>query len=455
MSFFSSIIEWVARLLGWPARATVEEEPEYFPRPSVEPAARDDETGESPRFMANAGDQTALSGAFAAIRARLRTAYTPAQPVTDRKMYAGRNRVLATVIQAIEDQRLHAVIYGERGLGKTSTLHVLAQTASDARYRVVYITCSADSAFDEIFRVIAASIPLMFHADFGPTSPKAEAGDTFAALLGPEPVNTRLGGEILGKVVGTRVLVILDEFDRAVSEEYRRNIAELIKGLSDRAARVQLLIGGVAGNLSELIANVPSIQRNIFALQLPKMTPQEINDLIRNGEGVSGVTFADAAIDEIVAKALGFPYLATLLSHRSAMVAVDRGRMVVAAEDIDIATREVVEEFRGRVSRRSLAHVDDLAADGMLPVLGAIAGAAQTVGGWFVPRDVEAQHASAATIAEVGRFTETLANRHVLLETRAEGPGLAYHFIEESVPPYVWLAAGLSEQAEPEREPLT
>jgi Cdc6-like AAA superfamily ATPase len=345
------------------------------------------------------------------------------------------------------------VIYGERGLGKTSTLHVLAQTARDARYLVIYLTCSADTGFDEMLRAVAASIPLMYHADFGPTSQQAEHRETFASILGPEPVNTRLGGELLGKVVGARVLVILDEFDRAVSDEYRRNIAELIKSLSDRAAPVQLLIGGVAANLSELIANVPSIQRNIFALQLPKMTAQEIRDLVKNGEGVSGVTFDDSAIDTIIAKALGFPYLATLLSHRSALVAIDKGRVVVDAADVHSATDEVIEEFRGRVSRRSLTQIEACAAAGMLPAMGAIAGAAQTFGGWFLPGDVGAQHGDGETRAGVGAVLDKLRQDRLLVETREEDGALAYHFLEESVPPYLWLAAGAAGSGPAVRDP--
>jgi Cdc6-like AAA superfamily ATPase len=442
MNWFFNLYDWFVGLFD--RSPTTAPESEYVWRPAASepsPVAMP-ESGAFPRFMASAGDQTALPDAFAAIRAKLRQAYTPAQPVTDRKMFSGRGRVLGSVITAIEDQRLHTVIYGERGLGKTSTLHVLAQTARDARYLVIYITCSASSNFDDIFRAAAASIPLMFHADHGPTSQQTERGDSFAAILGPEPLTTRQAGELLGKVVGTRILIILDEFDRAEDEEYRRNIAEIIKSLSDRAARVQLLIGGVAANLSELIANVPSIQRNIFALQLPKMSPAEIRDLVKNGESISGLTFDDDAVATINAKSLGFPYLATLLSQRSALTAIDSGRVEVGAQDVEEAVGEVIEEFRGRVSRRSVTRIEACAAEGALPALGALAGAAQTVGGWFTPLDLAPIHGDPATLAKAKAGVDDLLAKSGLLETRGEGQDKTYHFVEESVPPYLWLVAG-------------
>lgn len=441
MNWFTRFYDWFVGLFDRSSETAPE--PEYVWRPAApEPGPVAAPDGAFPRFMASAGDQTALPDAFASIRAKLRTAYTPAQPVTDRKMFSGRGRVLGSVIQAIEDQRLHTVIYGERGLGKTSTLHVLAQTARDARYLVIYATCSASSNFDDVFRSVAASIPLMFHADHGPTSPQTERGDTFASILGAEPVTTRLAGDLFGKVVGTRILVILDEFDRAEDQEYRRNIAELIKALSDRAARVQLLIGGVAANLSELIANVPSIQRNIFALQLPKMSPTEIRELVKNGESISGLTFDDDAVAVINAKSLGFPYLATLLSQRSALTAIDSGRVVVEPQDVEEAVGEVIEEFRGRVSRRSVSRIEACAAEGALPALGALAGAAQTVGGWFGAFDLAPIHGDPATLAKAKASVEDLLAKSGLLETRGEGLDRTYHFIEESVPPYLWLVAG-------------
>src|SRR6185436_6856799 len=99
---------------------------------------------------------------------------------------AGREGVLKTIIRSIEDQRLHVVIYGERGIGKTSLMHVLTQAAGDARYIVIYTSCGAHSNFDETFRAAAAEIPLLFHSGFSPTTAQAEKGTTLANLLPPE-----------------------------------------------------------------------------------------------------------------------------------------------------------------------------------------------------------------------------------------------------------------------------
>ena len=102
-----------------------------------------------PKFHFTAGDHVDSRQAdqFLNIRVKLRQAFTPSQPITDRRMFAGRTQTLAHLIRAIEDQRVHTVIYGERGIGKTSMLHVLAEAAREARYLVIYVSCGAGSSF--------------------------------------------------------------------------------------------------------------------------------------------------------------------------------------------------------------------------------------------------------------------------------------------------------------------
>src|SRR5437764_2475060 len=419
-------MSFIDRILPWRRRAPVNDgEPRFVFRPASETDLDAEEVDSFPRFQITAGDQLDARKAdrFAVIRSNLRNAYTPAQPVTDRRMFAGRTKLMTTLIRLIEDQRLHTVIYGERGIGKTSLLQVLAKAAEEARYLVVYVTCGARSEFDETFRSIAAHIPLMYHTNYGPTSPEGERGDTVANLLGHEPITVRLAADALGRVEGTRVLVILDEFDRAESEDFRRSIAELLKSLSDQSVRVQFLIAGVAANLTELVANVPSIQRNVYALRLPKMTAAEIRRIVKNGEQISELRFDEAAIHAVIARCMGFPYLATLLSHRSALAAIDDGRVSVSARDVEHATQEAVDEFKGRISRRSQLQIEELVKKGRLEVLGALAGAAQSTGGLFMIDDISALHGDASGLGEAKSVAERLASSRILLESGEDGSG--------------------------------
>ena len=209
----------LGRLLSW-NRSDAKVEPRAAPalnRPANPPGAPvPRKPGASgalfPRFRANANDHVSPQSVDAQARARMKLleAFTPSQPVGDRKRFAGRTEILTQLIRAIEEQRLHTVLYGARGLGKTSVLHVLAQAARDARYLVVYVSCGSDSNFDEVFRTVAASIPMLFHSTVGPTSQEVEKGQTLADILPDTPISARIASDMLAQVVGTRDVIVLD-----------------------------------------------------------------------------------------------------------------------------------------------------------------------------------------------------------------------------------------------------
>jgi hypothetical protein len=396
-----------------------------------------------PKFQSTAGDQLSpkLSDRFGAARMKLRAAFTPSQPVVDRRMFAGRVDVLTTLIRSLEDQRVHVVLYGERGIGKTSLVHVLAQAARDARYIVIYSSCGATSNFDELFRAVAAEIPLLFHSGFAPTAAEAERGQSVADLLPAGEISPRQVSDVFAKIIGTRVLIVLDEFDVCESTEFRRNIAELIKNLSDRSVRVQLVIAGVAGDLSELVEHIPSIRRNIFAFQVPKMSTAEIHHLIENGQSISGVSFESPSVDFITSVANGSPYIACLLSHHAGLAAVDKGRLKIAVEDVAIAVDQALAEFQGRISRQSQIQIDKLTKNGVRQILGMLAGASMFNSGRFDAGDIDALYPSAANAANCREVIEELTAKGILIEAVEDEYGRAYRFQEEAVPPYLWILA--------------
>jgi Cdc6-like AAA superfamily ATPase len=411
--------------------------------------------GGLPRFRSTAADQVdrRRSDRFTTMRMRLRNAFTPSQPVVDRRMFAGRTHVLSTMIGSIEDQRLHLVVYGERGIGKTSLMHMLTDAAREARYIVVYSSCGASSNFQEAFRAAAADIPLLYHSGFGPTTEEAEAGSTLADLL-PEDFSPRQFADLCVKLTGTRALIILDEFDRCESVEFRRDLAELIKFLSDRSVRVQIVIGGVAGDLAELVEHIPSIRRNILAVRVPLMTDDEMRQLVATGEAASGLTFDPSARDFIVSIARGWPYIASVVCHHAGLHAIDSARAVVLAEDVSAALEDALVELRARTPKTVQLQVERLVADGGGKFLTILAGASLSAGGEFSVADIEAAAPKGPDLLAAKRFAEELSAEKLLLERRDDAYGRRYAFAEEGLPPYLWFVGTQQEfRARQEKAP--
>jgi hypothetical protein len=304
-----------------------------------------------PRFKspANEADGNRVS-ADSPAEVRLNSAFTPAQPIADLRRFSGRADLVEHLIRVIEDRRMHVVLHGERGIGKTSLLHILAILARDARYLVRYTSCSESSEFDDVFRQMMADIQLLYHREFDPTSPEAEKGLTLGDTFDDRPLTPSNLSEVCAKLAGTRVLLILDEFDRASSAAFRNSVAELIKNLSDRSARVQIVIGGVAGNLVELIEHIPSIRRNVIGIPVGPMDDADLTQIIANAEDLGGIRFDEGARQALTHAANGSPYLVNLIGHQAGHSALGANAATISIRDVQEATAHVADELRGRLS---------------------------------------------------------------------------------------------------------
>ncbi len=377
-----------------------------------------------PRFIASASDDVESENADRLARRRLalRDALAASQPVVAREGFAGRHDPMARLINAIEEQRVHVVIYGERGIGKTSLAHVFAETAREARYHVIYASCGTAANFSDMFRSILSRIPRIYHSSVMPNSPEAEAGDNFDVMLPEGPFGARELADVLTGVLGTRVLIVLDEYDRVVDVNFRRDVAELIKNLSDRAARVQLVITGVALNLDELIGYAPSIRRNITGLPMTPMSLEEMRELLRMGERAADIEFGPDAVATISRMAGGSPYLVRLLGHQAGLLAMDARRDTVVEADARRAVELVIGEWQASLPRRVQANLAREEARVHWDLLVAAARAGSSADGWFTVDDVYAELGGAVAQLAIERDLKLFVNTVDLLERR-EGPG--------------------------------
>lgn len=403
-----------------------------------------------PRFAVAASeelrDSADLGGPVSPEQARLAIAdaLSASQPVVAAEQLAGRHDVLAQLIGAIEQQRAHVVLYGERGIGKTSLIHVFAQIAAEAGYVVLYGSCGVAARFDEMFRNYAARVPLLYHASISPTADEGEHRKSFADLLGSHPVDPRELAELFAQVVGTRVIIVLDEYDRVADPDFRRNVAELIKNLSDRAARVQLVLTGVASNLDELIGFTPSIRRNIVGLAVGPMPESELDDILSRAETASGLRFDRDARQLVTRMSGGSPYLARLLGLKAAMRTLEDGRPAVLADDVLAGTEAVLAEWNAGLPRRVQAQLTDPRVQKSLGLLIAAARASGTPDGWFTASDVAAEHGGASagdTARSLDGFT---ADVDLFDREAGVGPEARYRFRTQGLAQLLGLSAAMA-----------
>ncbi len=268
----------------------------------------------------------------------LRDAFTPRQPKRWKRLFVGRAQQIERAIAALEDERAHVVLYGDRGRGKTSLSNILAELAAERGYLVVRSAGSAEITFEAMFAQLLKKIPAEQLAL--PTA----AGGSLASLLPAPPFGATELADVLKYVNRGRVLLVIDEFDRIVDPLMRKHLAETIKNLSDIQACVSLLIVGVATSLEALLGAHPSIQRNVVGIHVPLMTATEIEHLVAAGAQAAGVTFDSMVLAAIVEFSRGLPYCAQLFGLYTVRNAARQERTAVNWPDFVAAVQTILEE---------------------------------------------------------------------------------------------------------------
>jgi replication-associated recombination protein RarA len=87
------------------------------------------------------------------------TAFSPGAPVRDKDVFAGRTQQIRRVIDAISQHGKSVLIYGERGVGKTSLANVVDEfflSVANARIFAPHIACDTEDSFHKIWHKVIA-----------------------------------------------------------------------------------------------------------------------------------------------------------------------------------------------------------------------------------------------------------------------------------------------------------
>jgi hypothetical protein len=269
-------------------------------------------------------------------------AFSPSQPTQSISQFAGRAELLANVIDAIEEHRNHLVIFGGRGTGKTSLALALSSVAHGAGYHCAYISCTHNSTIDSIFRSALSELPIRFDQFFDPRAEGADPTLTFDILLPEQVLSPQSLTDVLARIRGTRMLLVLDEYDRNENPSLSRDMTEVMKVLSDRALPVQLVIVGVGEVIDNLVGEHASIARVLYAVRLTTMTDSQITETVNIAASHGGVVMRPDVRDAIVRLSYGRPYIARLVGLKSAKMALLRGASEVTIADFDAGTDELL-----------------------------------------------------------------------------------------------------------------
>src|SRR5690606_4217341 len=141
---------------------------------------------------------------------RVSKVFTPTAPVDEKALVAGRRHQLKRVIDAVNQKGQHAVIHGERGVGKTSLANVLASFLPATGQRQIItprVNCDSSDTFASVFEKAFQEISLL----------RSQIGVGFTGAQRVEPVS---GLELLGPSISPdsirRALTVVSQWFQPV-----------------------------------------------------------------------------------------------------------------------------------------------------------------------------------------------------------------------------------------------
>jgi len=248
--------------------------------------------------------------------------FTPAQPISTQTHLYGRDRNLADIKNALRSPGKHVFIYGDRGVGKTS----LAKTAARLNAMQndpVFVSC--DSRVD-FFGIIASIVRNIFNnSRIFRQDCELEISLGFMKYkkgMQIKEFSLKSINDVMDALVfltrdnSEDTIVIIDEFDVLSSIEDKKYFADLIKQISDRAAKIRVIICGIGTSLEELIGVHLSTERYLSAISLRPISHDAMWRIIEAAAAHFRIAVDKEILYRISQISDGYPYYTHLMGEK-------------------------------------------------------------------------------------------------------------------------------------------
>lgn len=272
------------------------------------------------------------------------SAFSPGASIKEKDVFAGRTGQIRRVIDAITQDGKSVLIYGERGVGKTSLANVIDSiylSVANARIFAPHINCDTEDTFNSVWTKVITEKDTARPTAGLSESVSAEVDEIIDSAAGNlTPHHVKLIADV---VTQTHLLIpIIDEFDR-IQDEYAISLfADTIKYLSDRTRNTTVMLVGVGDTVDDLIAEHQSIERALEQVLMPRMNAPEAEEILTKGASATGVMFSPDASSLIVSLAQGLPHYAHLLGLNATRAAVDDASWIVMDRHVETATQAAI-----------------------------------------------------------------------------------------------------------------
>ncbi len=368
--------------------------------------------------------------------------FIPTAPINKQQLFAGRIDQLRSLLDMIYAEGQHAVVYGERGVGKTSLVSVAQSAMQATDIRSHRENCLSSDTFATLWRRAFEGIEYDIAqrgAGFG--AQDSSRRSSLAQYL-PEVPEPHHVVSVLRRLEET-VVFMFDEFDQITNRELSKAFADTIKALSDHSSLGKVVLVGVGDNIDELVTSHASIARAIIQIRMPRMQLHELAEIISKGSSELGMKWDEAAVRRVVRLSQGLPTYVHRLALYATREALDAKSLVVTTDNVKFGMRKSVESASQSLTEAYLKATSSQRDDALFgPVLLACALAKTDELGYFRPRSLKRPLEIIGHKLDVPAFSSHLnkfatEDRGLILQKTGSDRQWRYRFRDPLIQPFV------------------
>jgi Cdc6-like AAA superfamily ATPase len=296
--------------------------------------------------------------------------FRPDAPTDDEQLFHGRAEQRTALLTCVHQAGAHAIVFGERGAGKTSLARVVrSQLRSEPSLSVLETTCEAGDTFTTVWHQLFAQVhSTQRRPGRGFASSVDRRITTSLDLALPESPNA---ADICkaAEMAGLHIVALIDEFD-VLSEQESARFAGLMKISADRRVQLTIVLLGVAENIGTLLRTHESVERCLHQIHIPRMSTADVRAILETGWKEAGFDYDQEAVELLVGIASGLPYYAHLLGQETGFEAADRAALHITSQLARAGARRAAKKtqytiataYREACERTNAPTLDQLAA---------------------------------------------------------------------------------------------
>lgn len=297
---------------------------------------------------------------------KVREVFTPFSPVKQSDLLSGREQEISSLLSSIATPGQHALVYGDRGIGKSSVANIVCEFVRKTIGLSVYIKkCSSVDSFTSI---VSDALSSCGH-DVSCLETTSEYNESKGAKVGLSVFGGSLKSArktsdkisfshkflspswVAMELKNLNALLVIDEADVITCEESKRKLAEFIKHLSDYESNLKVLVVGISNTGRDLVSNHRSVERCLNEIFLPPIGIMELRKIVEKGELKLGLKFDSDVIDDIVDISGGYPHFVHLIALKCAEKVLIQGENKVDASILAEALKVAVRFSEGGLRR--------------------------------------------------------------------------------------------------------